>query len=73
MYLIALLPPLPPPPSPTPWSQAVKLTSVKTQLPYRFYDLPYCEPDPEDAKHTPENLGEILRGDRIVNTPYEVG
>jgi transmembrane 9 superfamily protein 2/4 len=50
--------------------QAVKLTSVKAQLPYEYYSLPFCKPD--KVAYKSENLGEVLRGDRIVNTPYEV-
>eukprot|EP00727_Mastigamoeba_balamuthi_P004264 m51a1_g13835 putative transmembrane 9 superfamily member 4-like (637) ;mRNA; r:508119-510590 len=48
-----------------------KLTSVKTQLPYDFYDaLPFCRPKKiDDVK---ENLGEILRGDRIANSLYRL-
>lgn len=51
--------------------KAVKLTSVKTQLPYDYYSLPFCHP-PEGIVYKAENLGEVLRGDRIVNTPYGV-
>eukprot|EP00004_Rigifila_ramosa_P004635 TRINITY_DN15117_c0_g1_i1.p1 TRINITY_DN15117_c0_g1~~TRINITY_DN15117_c0_g1_i1.p1 ORF type:complete len:625 (-),score=159.52 TRINITY_DN15117_c0_g1_i1:31-1905(-) len=47
-----------------------KLTSTKTQLPYRYYSLPYCRPNP--IKNTAENLGEILRGDVIENSLYEI-
>ena len=54
------------------WSQAGKLTSVKTQLPYWFYDLPYCEPKPENAKHKAEYSREYFTGYRTVNTPYKV-
>lgn len=50
--------------------QAVKMTSVKTQIPYDYYSLPFCEP--KEKHYVPENLGEILRGDRIVNTGYVV-
>ncbi|XP_050384752.1 transmembrane 9 superfamily member 10 [Argentina anserina] len=46
-----------------------KLTSTKTQLPYSFYSLPYCRP--EHIIDSAENLGEVLRGDRIENSPYE--
>jgi len=47
-----------------------KLTSVKTQLPYRYYVLPYCQPE---AIHVAaENLGEILLGDSIENTMYDI-
>ncbi|EEC85043.1 hypothetical protein OsI_32361 [Oryza sativa Indica Group] len=45
-----------------------KLTSVKTQLPYAYYSLPFCKP--ETIVDSAENLGEVLRGDRIENSPY---
>ncbi|XP_071116684.1 transmembrane 9 superfamily member 4-like [Haliotis cracherodii] len=51
--------------------KAVKLTSVRTQLPYEYYSLSFCPP-PNGINHKAENLGEVLRGDRIVNTPYRV-
>uniref|UniRef100_A0A0L8IFU7 Transmembrane 9 superfamily member n=1 Tax=Octopus bimaculoides TaxID=37653 RepID=A0A0L8IFU7_OCTBM len=51
--------------------KAVKMTSVKTQLPYEYYSLPFCKPQGGVVYKT-ENLGEVLRGDRITNTPYEV-
>lgn len=47
-----------------------KLTSTKTQLPYSYYSLPYCKPD--RIVDSAENLGEVLRGDRIENSPYVV-
>lgn len=47
-----------------------KLTSTKTQLPYSYYSLPYCKP--EKIVDSAENLGEVLRGDRIENSPYVV-
>mmetsp|Transcript_3504 Transcript_3504/g.6697 ORF Transcript_3504/g.6697 Transcript_3504/m.6697 type:complete len:619 (-) Transcript_3504:88-1944(-) len=47
-----------------------KLTSVKTQLPYSYYVLPYCRP--KEIQGSIENLGEILVGDVIENSPYEV-
>lgn len=46
-----------------------KLTSTKTQLPYTYYSLPYCHP--QTIVDSRENLGEVLRGDRIENSPYE--
>lgn len=49
------------------------MTSIKRQLPYDYYSLPFCKPPDGKLHYKPENLGEILRGDRIVNTPYEVG
>lgn len=45
-----------------------KLTSTKTQLPYSYYSLPYCQP--KHIVDSAENLGEVLRGDRIENSPY---
>lgn len=51
--------------------KAVKMTSTHTQLPYEYYSLPFCEPK-NGTFYKSENLGEVLRGDRIVNTPYEV-
>lgn len=50
--------------------KSIKLTSVKTQLPFEYYSLPFCEPESKKVMH--ENLGEKLRGDRIQHTPYKV-
>lgn len=36
--------------------QAVKLTSVKTQLPYEYYALPFCQPQ-SGVVYKAENLG----------------
>ncbi len=47
-----------------------KLTSTKTQLPYEWYSLPFCRPS--EVEHVAENLGEVMRGDRIVNSMYEI-
>jgi len=47
-----------------------KLTSVKTQLPYGYYTLPYCQP--KQIQDSVENLGEILVGDMIENSPYDL-
>jgi transmembrane 9 superfamily protein 2/4 len=47
-----------------------KLSSIKNQLPYVYYDLPYCRP--KAIVNSAENLGEVLRGDRIENSPYTV-
>jgi len=48
-----------------------KLTSVKTQLPFAYYYLPYCKPN-GGVEDSAENLGELLEGDMIENSPYEV-
>ncbi|KAI5054770.1 hypothetical protein GOP47_0029915 [Adiantum capillus-veneris] len=45
-----------------------KLSSIKTQLPYEYYSLGYCRPP--KVVNSAENLGEVLRGDRIENSPY---
>uniref|UniRef100_A0A0D3GYA5 Transmembrane 9 superfamily member n=1 Tax=Oryza barthii TaxID=65489 RepID=A0A0D3GYA5_9ORYZ len=45
-----------------------KLTSIKTQLPYSYYSLPLCKPD--TIVDSAQNLGEVLHGDRIENSPY---
>lgn len=42
-----------------------KLTSAHNPLPFRYYFAPYCAP-PGKLVADHENLGEILRGDRIV-------
>ncbi|KAK7080615.1 Transmembrane 9 superfamily member 4 [Halocaridina rubra] len=51
--------------------KAVKMTSSQTQLPYDYYSLQLCRPR-NGTLYKSENLGEVLRGDRIVNTPYDV-
>jgi len=48
-----------------------KLTSAKTQLPYKYYVLPYCEPK-DGIKDAKENLGELMVGDMIENSAYEI-
>eukprot|EP00048_Salpingoeca_helianthica_P015775 m.228531 g.228531 ORF g.228531 m.228531 type:complete len:628 (-) comp17506_c0_seq1:92-1975(-) len=50
--------------------KAVKLTSSRQPLPFEYYFLPFCQPP--KLKRKAENLGEVLRGDRITNTPYEL-
>lgn len=52
--------------------KAVKMTSTHTQLPYEYYSLEFCRPKNGSYFYKSENLGEVLRGDRIVNSPYEV-
>jgi len=47
-----------------------KLDSIKTQLPFDYYSLNFCPPD--KLKPENENLGEILSGDVIENSVYEV-
>lgn len=47
-----------------------KLTSVKTQLPYRYYTLAYCPPD--KIHESRGNLGSSLLGDVVENSPFEI-
>jgi len=51
--------------------KAIKMTSSHTQLPYEYYSLPFCQPK-DGIQYKTENLGEILRGDRISTTAYDV-
>ncbi|XP_031479202.1 transmembrane 9 superfamily member 11 [Nymphaea colorata] len=46
------------------------ITSVDTEMPFSYYSLPFCQPQ-EGIKDSAENLGEILMGDRIENSPYQ--
>jgi len=46
------------------------LTSVKTHLPYDYYNLPFCRPD--NIKASAENLGEILAGNKIESSSYQL-
>ncbi|PKA62455.1 hypothetical protein AXF42_Ash009342 [Apostasia shenzhenica] len=45
------------------------LTSIETEIPFGYYSLPFCRP-PDGIKDSAENLGELLMGDRIENSPY---
>ncbi|CAM8988967.1 unnamed protein product [Rhodiola kirilowii] len=45
------------------------LTSIETELPFSYYSLPYCKPV-GGVKKSAENLGELLMGDQIDNSPY---
>lgn len=47
-----------------------KISSTKTALPFEYYSLPFCRPDP--IINSAENLGEVLRGDRILNSLYQI-
>eukprot|EP00039_Didymoeca_costata_P028094 m.19987 g.19987 ORF g.19987 m.19987 type:complete len:635 (+) comp6724_c0_seq1:278-2182(+) len=48
--------------------KAVKMSSTTQFLPFEYYSLPFCRP--KNLRYRGENIGEILRGDRITNTPY---
>lgn len=47
-----------------------RLDSTRTQIPYDYYSLPFCQPEP--IEESSENLGEILSGDKIENSLYLV-
>eukprot|EP01114_Cavostelium_apophysatum_P022696 TRINITY_DN829_c0_g1_i1.p1 TRINITY_DN829_c0_g1~~TRINITY_DN829_c0_g1_i1.p1 ORF type:complete len:637 (-),score=175.06 TRINITY_DN829_c0_g1_i1:148-2058(-) len=47
-----------------------RMTSVHTQLPYKYYELEFCKP--ENVVDDSEYLGEVLRGDRIESSVYKV-
>ncbi|KAL6069869.1 Transmembrane 9 superfamily member 4, variant 2 [Balamuthia mandrillaris] len=47
-----------------------KLTSAKTQTTYRYYDLPF--PAPAEVKDARSNLADILFGDVLENSLYEI-
>lgn len=38
---------------------------------YQYYDYPFCR-TPEGVKHKFEDLGEVLGGDRLARSPYEI-
>ncbi|KAG8487845.1 hypothetical protein CXB51_018048 [Gossypium anomalum] len=46
------------------------LTSIDTEMPFSYYSLPFCKPK-EGVKDSAENLGELLMGDRIENSPFK--
>eukprot|EP01117_Protostelium_nocturnum_P020109 TRINITY_DN88_c0_g2_i1.p1 TRINITY_DN88_c0_g2~~TRINITY_DN88_c0_g2_i1.p1 ORF type:complete len:630 (+),score=205.75 TRINITY_DN88_c0_g2_i1:39-1892(+) len=48
-----------------------KLTSINTQLPFEYYSLPFCR-EKEGFKKDPENIGELLLGDRVESSPYDL-
>lgn len=37
---------------------------------YMYYDLPLCRPD--TLQHKPESLGEVVDGNRLINTSYDI-
>ncbi|XP_075502015.1 transmembrane 9 superfamily member 12 [Primulina tabacum] len=51
------------------YAKVNSLTSIETELPFSYYSLPYCPPL-GGVKKSAENLGELLMGDQIDNSPY---
>jgi len=50
--------------------RVARIDSVKTQMPFPYYALPFCEP--EERVHATQHLGASLRGDRIEMSPYKL-
>jgi hypothetical protein len=38
---------------------------------YEYYSLPFCR-TPDGLEHKPETLGEVVDGNRLMNTPYDL-
>jgi hypothetical protein len=47
-----------------------KIRSSKTLLSFDYYMAPFCRP--QQIFHQSQNIGQILSGDRISNSFYEV-
>jgi len=47
------------------------MTSVHTQIPKDYYQLPFCDP-PGGPQMASENLGEFLTGNKIQSSPYAI-
>ncbi|PON79243.1 Nonaspanin [Parasponia andersonii] len=39
---------------------------------YRYFDLPFCQPQPENLKEKKQTLGELLSGDHLFKAPYQL-
>lgn len=50
--------------------QANQITPLCSET-YQYYTLPFCTPKTK-VEYKPEGLGEVLEGDRLVNTPYTI-
>lgn len=50
--------------------KANQVTSTKTQIPFDYYDLPFCKRKRSRGKSV--NLGERLSGDKETTSPYIV-
>ncbi|KAM0936443.1 putative nonaspanin (TM9SF) [Dioscorea sansibarensis] len=52
------------------YAQVNSLTSMASTLSFDYYRLPYCKPKEEIIQSREENLGMLLMGKRIRNSPY---
>jgi len=50
--------------------KVARIDSIKTQMPYPYYELPFCQLD--ERVHATQQLGASLRGDRIELSPYKL-
>ncbi|GMP66373.1 hypothetical protein CsSME_00026755 [Camellia sinensis var. sinensis] len=50
------------------YAKVNSLTSIYNALPFSYYSLPYCKPH-MGIKKSAENLGQLLMGDQILNSP----
>jgi transmembrane 9 superfamily protein 1 len=48
----------------------LNILCVECSETYQYYDLPFCAPT--NIRHKTEDLGEVLEGDRMVTTLYNV-
>jgi transmembrane 9 superfamily protein 2/4 len=46
------------------------LTSSETDLPFEYYTMPFCKPPEGVKKASSANLGTVLMGVRLENSPY---
>jgi hypothetical protein len=56
------------------WFTAVTVVApaaVPCSETYQYYTLPFCQ-HKDGKKYVTEDLGEVLEGDRLVNTPYDI-
>ena len=47
------------------------ITSIETEMPFSYCSFPFCKLL-EGVKYSVKNLGEVLMGDRIENSPYKL-
>jgi transmembrane 9 superfamily protein 2/4 len=47
------------------------ITSIHTQIPKPYYNLPFCEPE-GGPKMASENLGEFITGNKVQSSPYTI-
>lgn len=44
--------------------------AARRSVTYQYFTLPFCTP--KEKQYKVEGLGEVLEGDRLVNTPYSI-